>query len=145
MASTPETAVSTIATNGCFDLLHVGHIRSLQYARSLGDRLIVGLNSDRSVRELKGVGRPIFNQDMRWEMLLALRCVDEVVLVDSTDMVGFLSEVRPDKWVKFGYTMQTLNPMEVDTANMLGIEIVLRDAMPGISTTSILQHLNRLS
>jgi rfaE bifunctional protein nucleotidyltransferase chain/domain len=74
-----------IWTNGCFDILHVGHIKMLQYARSLGDYLIVGIDSDRRVKELKGDSRPINNQDDRRELLLALSCVDDVLIFDSKE------------------------------------------------------------
>jgi rfaE bifunctional protein nucleotidyltransferase chain/domain len=74
-----------IWTNGCFDILHVGHIKMLQYARSLGDYLIVGIDSDRRVKELKGDSRPINNQDDRRELLLALSCVDGVLVFDSKE------------------------------------------------------------
>ena len=74
-----------IWTNGCFDILHIGHIKMLQYACSLGDNLIVGIDSDRRVRELKGSSRPINNQDDRKELLLALSCVDDVFIFDSKE------------------------------------------------------------
>ena len=74
-----------IWTNGCFDILHIGHIKMLQYARSLGDNLIVGIDSDRRVKELKGDSRPINNQDDRKELLLALSCVDNVFIFDSKE------------------------------------------------------------
>ena len=74
-----------IWTNGCFDILHIGHIKMLQYARSLGDNLIVGIDSDRRVKELKGASRPINNQNDRKEFLLALSCVDNVFIFDSKE------------------------------------------------------------
>ena len=74
-----------IWTNGCFDILHIGHIKMLQYARSLGDNLVVGIDSDRRVKELKGESRPINNQDDRREFLLALSCVDDVFIFDSKE------------------------------------------------------------
>ena len=74
-----------IWTNGCFDILHIGHIKMLQYARSLGDNLIVGIDSDRRVKELKGESRPINNQDDRREFLLALSCVNDVFIFDSKE------------------------------------------------------------
>ena len=74
-----------IWTNGCFDILHIGHIKMLQYARSLGDNLVVGIDSDRRVKELKGDSRPINNQDDRREFLLALSCVDDVFVFDSKE------------------------------------------------------------
>ena len=74
-----------IWTNGCFDILHIGHIKMLQYARSLGDNLVVGIDSDRRVKELKGDSRPINDQDDRREFLLALSCVDDVFIFDSKE------------------------------------------------------------
>ena len=74
-----------IWTNGCFDILHIGHIKMLQYARSLGDNLIVGIDSDQRVKQLKGASRPVNNQDDRKELLLALSCVDDVFIFDSKE------------------------------------------------------------
>jgi rfaE bifunctional protein nucleotidyltransferase chain/domain len=84
-----------VATNGCFDLLHVGHVRYLQAARSLGDLLIVGLNGDRSVHDLKGAGRPITAQSDRAEILAALECVDMVTIFPEIRATKFLAAVRP--------------------------------------------------
>lgn len=89
-----------VMTNGCFDLLHPGHVASLQAARAQGDCLVVGLNSDRSVRALKGPGRPIIDQQGRAEMLAALACVDYVVVFDETSVAGLIERVRPDVLVK---------------------------------------------
>ena len=87
-------------TNGCFDLLHPGHVGSLQEARKQGDCLLVGLNSDRSVRELKGPGRPIVDQQGRAEMLAGLGCVDYVVVFDELSVAGLIARVLPDVLVK---------------------------------------------
>src|SRR5437660_10730771 len=84
-----------VATNGCFDLLHVGHVRYLRAARALGDLLAVGLNSDRSVRELKGSGRPIMTEIDRAEILAALECVDLVTIFPEMRATRFLAEARP--------------------------------------------------
>ena len=89
-------------TNGCFDLLHPGHVACLQEARRHGDYLLVGLNSDRSVRELKGPGRPIVDQQGRAEMLAALACVDYVVIFDDASVAGLVERVLPDVLVKGG-------------------------------------------
>lgn len=82
--------------NGCFDLIHVGHVRYLQGARALGDLLVVGINSDDSVRALKGPGRPLQSQDERIEMIASLECVDYVVLFDEPTVAGLLLALRPD-------------------------------------------------
>src|SRR5438552_5508471 len=88
-----------VATNGCFDLLHVGHVRYLQAARALGDLLVVGLNSDRSVIELKGAGRPITTERDRAEILAALACVDLVTVFPELRATKFLTTVRPAVYV----------------------------------------------
>src|SRR5207247_10031598 len=91
-----------VATNGCFDLLHVGHVRYLQAARALGDFLAVGLNSDDSVRELKGSGRPITSENDRAELLGALQCVDLVTVFPQLRATQFLAQGRPAIYVKCG-------------------------------------------
>lgn len=91
-----------VFANGCFDLLHAGHIRYLEAARALGDALVVGLNSDSSVRTLKGVGRPILNQEERAEILAALGCVDYLVVFDDPTVDGLLRELEPHIHAKGG-------------------------------------------
>jgi D-glycero-beta-D-manno-heptose 1-phosphate adenylyltransferase len=91
-----------VFTNGCFDLLHVGHLRLLAEAKKLGDVLLVALNSDRSVREIKGAGRPILPERERAELIAALEMVDYVTLFDEPDPLNLLREVRPDVLVKGG-------------------------------------------
>jgi len=85
----------TVLANGCFDILHVGHLRYLEGARRLGDVLVVAINSDKSVRALKGAGRPILNQQERVALVSALRCVDHVVVFDEPDVTRVLEIVRP--------------------------------------------------
>jgi D-beta-D-heptose 7-phosphate kinase/D-beta-D-heptose 1-phosphate adenosyltransferase len=92
--------VTTVFTNGCFDVLHVGHVRCLQWARAQGDKLVVGLNSDASVRRLKGETRPVFPQAERREMLLALKCVDEVIVFYEDTPLELIRRLRPDVLVK---------------------------------------------
>lgn len=89
-------------TNGVFDILHIGHVRYLQQSKALGDYLIVGINSDRSVSELKGPKRPINNQDIRREMLLSLRCVDEVIIFDELTPLRLIESLKPDIITKGG-------------------------------------------
>ncbi len=91
-----------VFTNGCFDILHVGHLRYLTEARALGDRLVVGLNSDSSVRLLKGKERPIISEDERREMLLGLKPVDEVIIFSEETPLNLIKEVKPDILVKGG-------------------------------------------
>src|SRR6266705_2665361 len=102
-----------VATNGCFDLLHVGHICYLNAARALGDALIVGINGDQSVRELKGAGRPVNNQNDRAEIIAALKCVDLVTIFPEMRATKFLELAAPDIYVKGGdYNADTLNAEE---------------------------------
>jgi len=89
-----------VFTNGCFDILHCGHLRVFQYARTLGDYVIVGLNSDQSVRELKGPGRPIIPQDERKEMLESIRFVDKVIIFDELTPLKLIEAIRPNIIVK---------------------------------------------
>ena len=91
-----------VFTNGCFDILHLGHIKYLQKAKKLGDILVVGLNSDISVRNLKGNKRPIFNQDERSQILLALSCVDFVIFFDEKTPLMLIKQIKPDVLVKGG-------------------------------------------
>src|SRR6266513_4245608 len=91
-----------VATNGCFDLLHVGHVRYLQAARGLGDALVIGLNGDHSVRELKGSGRPINNERDRAEVLAALECVDFVTIFPEVRATRLLEVVSPAIYTKGG-------------------------------------------
>lgn len=128
-----------VSTNGCFDILHAGHVAFLKAARALGDSLVVGLNSDESVRALKGPNRPIQNQEQRAMVLRELRCVDDVLIVNDTRMVNFLLRVQPNIWTKGGdYTIDTLDQEEVATANGLGIEIRILPITYDIHTTGIL-------
>src|SRR5437870_13059490 len=102
-----------VATNGCFDLLHVGHVRYLQAARARGDLLAVGLNGDRSVGELKGIGRPINTERDRAELLAALDCVDLVRIFPEIGATQFISASMPAVYVKGGYyTSETLDADE---------------------------------
>jgi rfaE bifunctional protein nucleotidyltransferase chain/domain len=103
-----------VSTNGCFDLLHPGHVRFLQQARAQGDLLVAGLNSDESVRQLKGPGRPLLSQEDRAAMLAALRCVDWVVIFDEVLANDLLARLRPDIHCKGGdYTAEALPEAEV--------------------------------
>ena len=131
-----------VATNGCFDLLHVGHVRYLQAARALGDVLVVGLNGDRSVIELKGAGRPITTQRDRAEILAALACVDLVTVFPELRATTFLAAVRPSVYVKGGdYTPRTLD--EEESAILKEIEAAIR-IIPfeaGYSTSGLIEQI----
>jgi rfaE bifunctional protein nucleotidyltransferase chain/domain len=131
-----------VATNGCFDLLHVGHVRYLQAARAFGDLLVVGLNGDRSVIELKGAGRPITTQQDRAEILAALVCVDLVTIFPEIRATKFLAAVRPAVYVKGGdYTPRTLD--EEEGAILKEIEAAIR-IIPfeaGYSTSGLIEQI----
>jgi D-glycero-beta-D-manno-heptose 1-phosphate adenylyltransferase len=131
-----------VATNGCFDLLHVGHVRYLQAARALGDLLVVGLNGDRSVHELKGAGRPLTIQSDRAEILAALVCVDLVTIFPEIRATTFLAAVRPAVYVKGGdYTPRTLD--EEEGAILKEIEAAIR-IIPfeaGYSTSGLIEQI----
>ncbi|MGA2420407.1 MAG: D-glycero-beta-D-manno-heptose 1-phosphate adenylyltransferase [Candidatus Acidiferrum sp.] len=129
-----------VFTNGCFDLLHPGHIRTLEEARQLGDALVVGLNSDRGVRELKGPGRPILPERERAEILAALECVDAVVIFDEPTPREIIAALLPDVLVKGGDWAgdQIVGREEVEAA---GGRVVSIPVAPGYSTTAILQKI----
>lgn len=126
-----------IFTNGCFDILHVGHVQYLEQSRALGDRLVVGLNSDASVRRLKGPTRPINNQADRKRMLEALRCVDEVVIFDEDTPYDLIVSLQPDAVTKGG---------DYEPKNVVGYglaRVVVLPYVDGKSTTGILSHAHR--
>lgn len=129
-----------VVTNGCFDLLHVGHVRFLREARSLGDTLVVGLNGDASVRELKGTGRPVNPETDRAEVLAALGCVDAVVIFPEKRATRFLEAVQPDLYVKGGdYRPEDLDADEQAAVKKAGGRIEVLKLTPGKSTTAVLQ------
>jgi rfaE bifunctional protein nucleotidyltransferase chain/domain len=133
-----------VATNGCFDLLHVGHVRYLQAARGLGDVLAVGLNGDRSVRELKGNGRPINNEEDRAEVLAALECVDLVAIFPEMRAVQFILAAQPAIYAKGGdYTSETLNAEERAVLQEVGAEIRIIPFEKGYSTSLLLEQLRK--
>lgn len=131
-----------VATNGCFDLLHVGHVRYLQAARSLGDFLAVGLNGDRSVRELKGTGRPITPEADRAEVVAALQCVDLVTIFPQMRATQFLVAVRPAVYVKGGdYSPESLDEEERAVLKESGAEIRLVPFETGYSTSGLIEQI----
>jgi rfaE bifunctional protein nucleotidyltransferase chain/domain len=133
-----------VATNGCFDLLHVGHVRYLQTARALGDGLAVGLNGDRSVSELKGIGRPINNEQDRAEVLAALECVDLVTIFPEIRATQFISASMPAVYVKGGdYSSETLNSEERAILQKIGAEIRIIPFEKGYSTSLLLEKLRK--
>lgn len=142
IAKTIKAAGKNIVfTNGCFDILHAGHVRYLAGARALGDCLFVGLNSDKSVRVLKGPTRPINSQDDRAEVLAALAAVDYVVIFEETTAENLINEIKPDIYAKGGdYTVEELPESKIVAAN--GGRIVLVPEVPGRSSSNIISKIN---
>jgi rfaE bifunctional protein nucleotidyltransferase chain/domain len=132
-----------VFTNGCFDLLHPGHIETLEKSRGLGDALVVGLNSDRSVREMKGPGRPVMPERERAEILAALECVDGVVIFDEPTPREIIRALLPDVLVKGGdwASEQIVGRLEVEAA---GGKVVSIPLVAGYSTTAILEKIRKL-
>lgn len=130
-----------IFTNGCFDILHAGHVRYLASAKELGDCLIVGLNSDRSVQELKGPTRPINHQDDRAEVLAALTAVDYIILFDESTAARLVELVKPDIYAKGGdYLVE--NIPEASIVATYGGKTVLIPEVPGRSSSNIIAKLS---
>lgn len=135
-------SVRLVATGGCFDLLHAGHVATLRAARALGDSLVVLLNSDRSVRRLKGPDRPLQPEDDRRAVLLALDCVDDVVIFDEDTPAAVLDRLRPDLFVKGGdYT--AIDIAERSVLARWGGEVVTVPYLSGRSTTRLLEEARR--
>ena len=131
-----------VFTNGCFDILHVGHVRYLRRAHELGDALLVAINSDRSVRELKGAGRPVMNEDERAELVAALGAVDYVTIFDDISPRSLIKEVLPDILVKGGdYSSETLNEEERAALKKIGAEIRLIPFEAGYSTSRLIEEI----
>lgn len=131
-----------VVTNGCFDLLHLGHVTYLENARNYGDMLLVGVNSDAAVRGLKGEGRPINNEADRAAVVAALESVDAVCIFPEVRATNFLAAAQPDIYAKGGdYTLETLDQTERRTVEKAGGQIVLIPFVPGKSTTGLLKKL----
>ncbi len=131
-----------VATNGCFDLLHAGHVRYLQAARALGDFLAIGLNGDNSVRELKGSGRPVTTESDRAELLAALQCVDLVTIFPQRRATQFIAAVQPAIYVKGGdYRSETLDEEEHAVLKEIGAEIHLIPFEAGYSTSRLIEQI----
>ena len=137
-----SAGVRLVFTNGVFDLLHVGHVRYLARARALGDALLVAINSDRSVRELKGSDRPIFNQAERAEILAALRYVDYVTIFDDVSPRSLIAKLLPDVLVKGGdYQLHEIHGREeVEAA---GGRVVSLPFVEGASTTTLIERMKK--
>ena len=137
-----DAGKKVVATNGCFDVLHVGHIRYLQAARALGDCLIVGVNGDNSTRELKGPARPINSEIDRAEVVAALAAVDLVTIFPEVRATRFLELAQPSIYVKGGdYSVDSLNDSERKILQQIGTDIRIIPFEPGYSTSSLLAKL----
>ncbi len=129
-------------TNGCFDLLHAGHVAYLEAARQTADALLVAVNSDASVRRLKGPGRPVNTEQDRARVLAALACVDAVTIFDEPDARAVLALLAPEVYVKGGdYTLDTMNQDERRLVESMGGQVLLLPGVPGLSTTRLLEKM----
>ncbi len=134
-----------VVTNGCFDILHLGHATYLENARNFGDVLLVGVNSDKATGQLKGPGRPVNPESDRAAVLASLESVDGVCIFTDPTATKFLTAAQPDIYVKGGdYTLETLNQDERRAVESAGGKIVLVPFVPGKSTTALLEKISRL-
>jgi rfaE bifunctional protein nucleotidyltransferase chain/domain len=140
-----STGKKLVVTNGCFDILHLGHVTYLESARNFGDALLVGVNGDAAVRELKGLGRPVNSETDRAAILAALESVGGACIFADKTAAKFLTAAQPDIYVKGGdYTLDTLNQDERRAVESAGGKIVLIPFVPGKSTTALLKKISRL-
>ncbi len=134
-----------VVTNGCFDLLHVGHIELLETAKAQGDALLVGVSGDISVRTLKGASRPLNHEEDRAAVIAALECVDAVYVFPEVRAVNFLEMARPDIYVKGGdYSLEALPQEERDVVEQHGGKIILLAHVPGHSTTEVVRKIRQV-
>jgi D-beta-D-heptose 7-phosphate kinase/D-beta-D-heptose 1-phosphate adenosyltransferase len=135
-----ESGRTIVFTNGCFDILHVGHVRYLAAARSEGDVLVVGLNSDESTRSIKQENRPIVSQDQRAEVLAGLECVDYITVFNEPDPLKLIQALKPDVLVK-GSDWKEEDIIGADVVKEGGGKVVRVDVVPDISTSRIIQRI----
>jgi D-beta-D-heptose 7-phosphate kinase/D-beta-D-heptose 1-phosphate adenosyltransferase len=135
-----EDGRKIVFTNGCFDLLHAGHVRYLTKARSLGDCLILGLNSDRSVKKIKDPNRPLIPEIQRAEVLAALECVDGIVLFNEVDPLSLIEEIRPDVLVK-GADWTRDKIIGADLVSSYGGKVRRIQLVPSLSTSEIIKRI----
>jgi rfaE bifunctional protein nucleotidyltransferase chain/domain len=140
LEKTRASGKTIVFTNGCFDLLHPGHVHQLREAKAQGDFLVVGLNSDASTRRLKGEGRPLLPQDARQELLEAIRYVDAVVIFDEDTPEALIREVRPDVLVK-GAEYEIKDIVGADFVEAQGGRVHRVPMLPGYSTSELLSKL----
>ena len=130
-----------VVTNGCFDILHVGHVRYLEKTKEYADKLIVMLNSDKSVKAIKGDSRPINCEADRAEILSSLRCVDYVVLFDENSPAKLLEDIKPNVYTKGAdYTLETLPERDIVIKNNIKVEFI--EFVDGKSTTNVIKKIN---
>ena len=133
-----------VATNGCFDLLHFGHVAYLQGAKRLGDLLVIGINSDASIRQLKGPSRPLVPERQRAAILAALECVDAVVIFRERQALRFIKTISPPLYAKGGdYRPDTLDAEERVLLDAIGTKICIVPFVPGFSTTGLLEKIRK--
>ena len=135
-----ESGRTIVFTNGCFDILHVGHVRYLAAAISEGDVLVVGLNSDESTRSIKQENRPIVSQDQRAEVLAGLECVDYITVFNEPDPLKLIQALKPDVLVK-GSDWKEEDIIGADVVKEGGGKVVRVDVVPDISTSRIIQRI----
>ena len=139
----PSGRAPLVLTNGCFDILHPGHVQYLCEARNLGGFLLVAVNSDESVRALKGPGRPVNTEQDRCAVLAGLRSVDAVTIFSEKRVTSVIRALRPDIYVKGGdYTPETLDPDEAGALREVGTRIEILSLVPGKSTTATIRRMN---
>lgn len=139
------TGRKLVVTNGCFDILHLGHVTYLESARKHGDALLIGCNGDQGVRELKGPGRPVNSETDRASILAALQAVDAVSIFPEKRAVRFLTLAQPDVYVKGGdYTLETIDQEERKAVESAGGRIAFIPFVPGKSTTGLLEKIAKL-
>ncbi len=137
-----EEGKTFVVTNGCFDILHVGHVRYLQRTKDYADKLIVMLNSDKSVKAIKGDSRPINCEADRAEILSSLRCVDYVVLFDENSPAELLEKIKPDVYTKGAdYTLETLPERDIVLRNNIKVEFI--EFVEGKSTTNVIKKISK--
>ncbi len=133
---------TTVFTNGCFDILHRGHVSLLERARALGDRLVVGINSDESVRKIKGPGRPVVDQESRKAVLLALRAVDEVIIFEELTPEKVIHDIKPDILVKGGDWRED-EIIGADFVKARGGKVFSLPLVPGFSSSTMIDSMNK--
>ena len=143
LESLREAGKRIVFTNGCFDILHAGHVRYLAAARSKGDVLVLGLNSDVSVKSIKPENRPIVSQDQRAEVLAGLACVDYITIFDEPDPLALIQTIKPDVLIK-GADWKETEIIGSDVVKLYGGKVIRIEVVPGISTSRIIQRILEL-